>query len=78
MVLQKFDTEKYLFHAREGLRIAGRILTEDHPMLYLFLHTSGNRHRLSSKTVCYVLKQKMVGEKLFFIKGRVLVLRGCF
>ncbi|XP_052776013.1 uncharacterized protein LOC128213938 isoform X2 [Mya arenaria] len=42
MVVQKFDTEKYFYHAYEGLRIAKRILTEDHPMLYLFLHTSAS------------------------------------
>lgn len=42
MVLQKFDTEKYFYHSYEALRIAKRILTEDHPMLYLFLHTSAS------------------------------------
>ncbi|XP_052277538.1 uncharacterized protein LOC127876389 isoform X2 [Dreissena polymorpha] len=42
MVCQRFDTEKYYYHAYEGLRIARRILTEDHPMLYLFLHTSAS------------------------------------
>ncbi|XP_053395005.1 amyloid protein-binding protein 2-like isoform X3 [Mercenaria mercenaria] len=42
MVLQKFDTEKYFYHSFEALRIAKKILTEDHPMLYLFLHTSAS------------------------------------
>ena len=41
LVLQKFDTDKYYLHACEALRIANKILPEDHTMLYLFLHTSG-------------------------------------
>ncbi|KAL3868968.1 hypothetical protein ACJMK2_041713 [Sinanodonta woodiana] len=42
LVLQKFDDEKYFFHAKEALRIARTCLTESHPLLYLFLHTSAS------------------------------------
>ena len=41
LVLQQFDTEKYYLHACEALRIAKNSLSDEHPMLYLFLHTSG-------------------------------------
>lgn len=42
MVLQQLDTDKYIYHSDEGLRIAKRNLPEGHPMLYLFLHTSAS------------------------------------
>ena len=43
LVLQQFDTEKYYLHACEALRIAKNSLSDEHPMLYLFLHTSGKK-----------------------------------
>ncbi|KAL4236094.1 hypothetical protein ACF0H5_004480 [Mactra antiquata] len=42
MVLQKVDTEKYFYRSCDALRIAEKILTKNHPMLYLFLHTSAS------------------------------------
>ena len=41
LVLQKFDNMDYHHHATEALRMARSILPDKHPMLHLFLHTSG-------------------------------------
>ncbi|OWF36041.1 amyloid protein-binding protein 2-like [Mizuhopecten yessoensis] len=40
LVLQKFDDFNYDNHANEGLRKARILLRDNHPMLYLFLHTA--------------------------------------
>ncbi|XP_060082100.1 amyloid protein-binding protein 2-like [Ylistrum balloti] len=40
LVLQKFDDFNYDEHANEGLRKARILLRDNHPMLYLFLHTA--------------------------------------
>ncbi|XP_069127253.1 LOW QUALITY PROTEIN: amyloid protein-binding protein 2-like [Argopecten irradians] len=40
LVLQKFDEFNYNEHANEGLRKARILLRDNHPMLYLFLHTA--------------------------------------
>lgn len=42
LVVQKFDNEDYHFHSTEALRMARGLLPDKHPMLHLFLHTSGN------------------------------------
>lgn len=41
LAVQTFDDLAYYIHATEGVKIARSILPENHPMLYLFLHTSG-------------------------------------
>ena len=41
LVLQNFEEHKYHYHATEALKMARSILPSQHPMLYLFLHTSG-------------------------------------
>ncbi|KAJ8305717.1 hypothetical protein KUTeg_016262 [Tegillarca granosa] len=40
LAVQTFDNLAYYLHATEGLKLARALLPENHPMLYLFLHTS--------------------------------------
>ncbi|KAK3090311.1 hypothetical protein FSP39_010840 [Pinctada imbricata] len=42
LVLQNFDDQRYHYHATESLKMARKLLPPQHPMMYLFLHTSAS------------------------------------